>query len=190
MLSLFVPLAPAAAQETPTDEINRYYDVLYEAWRNASELGFQGRYDLLEPAIQDTFNMPYIAEFTTGRYWRDFDDSQKAVMTDAVTRLSTATYASRFDEYSGEEFRVLSERETQRGDLLVLTNIIDSAGEPVDINYLMREDGDSWRIVDIYLDGSISELATRRSEFTSVLNRSGFDGLISAIDKRVAALSE
>ncbi|MCP4330984.1 MAG: hopanoid biosynthesis protein HpnM [Alphaproteobacteria bacterium] len=178
------------AQDTPSGEIERYYDVLHDAWTRADELGFSGRFELLEPAIRDTFNMPYIAQFTVGRYWKKLTDDQRVVLIDAVTRLSAATYASRFDKYSGEQFKVLSESQTDRGDLLVLTNIIDSKGDPVDINYLMRQNSEDWRIIDIYLKGSISELATRRSEFTSVMKREGFDGLISAINKKVAGLEE
>jgi phospholipid transport system substrate-binding protein len=190
-LSLIVvlPSAHAAAEPTPSEEIQKYYDVLYDTWRRAEELGFQGRFELLEPAVRQTFNMDYIAQFTVGRYWKKLNDQQKLTLIEAVTRLSAATYASRFDEYSGEEFVILNQKETKRGDLLVLTNIIDSKGKPVRINYLMRKDKEAWRIVDIHLKGSISELATRRSEYTSVMKRQGYDGLITAIDKRIASLA-
>jgi phospholipid transport system substrate-binding protein len=190
-LSLIVvlPSAHAAAEPTPSEEIQKYYDVLYDTWRRAEELGFQGRFELLEPAVRQTFNMDYIAQFTVGRYWKKLNDQQKLTLIEAVTRLSAATYASRFDEYSGEEFVILNQKETKRGDLLVLTNIIDSKGKPVRINYLMRKDKEAWRIVDIHLKGSISELATRRSEYTSVMKRKGYDGLITAIDRRIATLA-
>jgi phospholipid transport system substrate-binding protein len=190
-LSLIVvlPSAHAAAEPTPSEEIQKYYDVLYDTWRRAEELGFQGRFELLEPAVRQTFNMDYIAQFTVGRYWKKLNDQQKLTLIEAVTRLSAATYASRFDEYSGEEFVILNQKETKRGDLLVLTNIIDSKGKPVRINYLMRKDKEAWRIVDIHLKGSISELATRRSEYTSVMKRKGYDGLIAAIDRRIATLA-
>lgn len=189
LLGLTTP-AHASAQDTPSQEIEQYYGVLEDAWRRADELGFDGRFDLLVPAIQNVFNMPYIAQFTVGRYWNGLTDQQKTELTNAVTRLSAATYASRFDNYSGEQFKVLEERQTSRGDLLVLTNIIDSKGEPVDVNYLMRDQDGDWQIVDVYLKGSISELATRRSEFTSVLKREGFDGLIAAINKLIDGLSD
>ena len=189
-LIVLLPSVQAAAEPTPTEEIQKYYDVLYDSWQRADELGFKGRFDLIEPAIRQTFNMGYIAQFTVGRYWKHLNDDQKAGLTEAVTRLSAATYASRFDKYSGEKFVILDQKETSRGDLLVLTNIIDSKGKPVDINYLMRKDEEAWRIVDIHLKGTISELATRRSEYMSVMKRQGYDGLMSAIDNRIAALAD
>ena len=189
-LIVLLPSVQAAAEPTPTDEIQKYYDVLYDTWQRAEELGYDGRFKLLEPAVRQTFNMGYIAQFTVGRYWKQLNDEQQAALVEAVTRLSAATYASRFDKYSGEQFVVLDQKETSRGDLLVLTNIIDSKGKPVDINYLMRKNDEAWRIVDIHLKGTISELATRRSEYMSVMKRQGYDGLMSAIDKRIAALAE
>ena len=188
-LIVLLPSVQAAAETAPTEEIQKYYDVLYDTWQRADELGFKGRFDLLEPAIRQTFNMGYIAQFSVGRYWKKLNDEQQGALVEAVTRLNAATYASRFDKYSGEKFVILDQKETKRGDLLVLTNIIDSKGKPVDINYLMRKHEETWRIVDIHLKGTISELATRRSEYTSVMRRQGYDGLISAIDKRIAALA-
>jgi phospholipid transport system substrate-binding protein len=58
----------------------------------------------------------------------------------------------------------------------------------VAIRYLMRQDGADWRINDVYLDGKISELATRRSEFSSVLRQQGIDGLISTLNRKADAL--
>ncbi|HEX6840514.1 MAG TPA: ABC transporter substrate-binding protein, partial [Stellaceae bacterium] len=67
---------------------------------------------------------------------------------------------------------------------LVETRIVKPDGEPVSINYLMRHDGDGWRIGDVYLTGTISELATRRAEFSSVLRSQGVDGLIQALNRK------
>ena len=192
-LALFAltPSAPAAAAEaTPSEEIQSYYDVLYDVWRRADELGFAGRFERLEPVIRRTFNMGFITQFSVGRYWAGLSGEQQTTLVEAVTRLNAATYASRFDSFSGESLIVLDEKETKRGDILVLTHIIDSEGEPVEINYLMRKQDETWQVVDVHLDGVISELATRRSEFTSVMKREGFDGLLVAIDKIIAALGE
>ena len=54
------------------------------------------------------------------------------------------------------------------------------------LNYLLRQNAGIWRIFDVYLDGSISELATRRSEYTSILDDQGFDGLIDRLEERIA----
>lgn len=175
----------AHAAPEPKDIILRYYEALRDVMERSDELGFEGRYGRLEPVIEETFNLAFMAEFTTGRYWKDFDETQRQAVIEGMKSLSTATYAARFDKYSGEKFDVLEERTTDRGDLIVLTHIVDSKGDPVGINYLMRRNEEEWGIIDVYLKGTISELATRRSEFTSVLRSQGHEGLIAAIDKLV-----
>ena len=62
--------------------------------------------------------------------------------------------------------------------VMVRSQIIKANGEPVNVDYMMRRTGDSWLISDIYLDGAISEVATRRSEFATILKSQGIDGLI------------
>src|SRR5262249_35245012 len=49
--------------------------------------------------------------------------------------------------------------------------------------------GDTWLISDIYLDGAISEVATRRSEFGAILKHEGFDGLIAALNRKANTLT-
>lgn len=190
LVTALIQVAPAAAQEGPKEVIQRYYDVLYDVMRNAQALGFDGRYERIEPAIENTFNLPFIASFSVGRYWDSLGDSEREKLVDAVKRLSAATYAARFDDYSGEQFEVVDSKETERGDLLVLTNIIDSKGKPIGINYVMRQKDGEWKIVDVFLKGTYSELATRRAEFTSVIRRQGYDQLLAVIDQKVGSLRE
>jgi phospholipid transport system substrate-binding protein len=73
----------------------------------------------------------------------------------------------------------------------VETTLTPKGAEPVVLNYLMRNTaGDGWRIVDIFLTGTISELATRRSEFTAILKSDGADGLVKALTKRIEDLKK
>jgi phospholipid transport system substrate-binding protein len=75
------------------------------------------------------------------------------------------------------------------GGTIITSQIVKSNGEPVNVNYLMRNNGGTWQIADVYLDGTISELATRRSEFASILRTGGINGLIQALNTKANALS-
>ena len=68
------------------------------------------------------------------------------------------------------------------------SQIIKASGEPVNVDYMMRRNGDRWLISDIYLDGAISEVATRRSEFAAILRTDGVDGLITNYPARLRAV--
>ena len=68
---------------------------------------------------------------------------------------------------------------------MVQTRIVKSDGETTTLNYLMRQNQGSWQISDVYLDGTISQLAIQRSEFHSILRRDGIDGLVMALTRKV-----
>ena len=72
---------------------------------------------------------------------------------------------------------------------MVRNQIIKASGEPVKIDYIMRCNGESWLVSDIYLDGAISEVATRRSEFSAILKNDGIDGLIAALNRKADVLT-
>jgi phospholipid transport system substrate-binding protein len=58
----------------------------------------------------------------------------------------------------------------------------------VAINYVLHDNDTAWQIRDIYLTGTISELATRRSEFTAVLRTGGIEALIAQLNKKADEL--
>ena len=188
---LWSGLAPAVAQAhdgPPSAVVEAYYSVLLNAMQNAKKLGFEGRFKMLEPVMKDTFDLQFMAHYAIRDYWDKLTKEQKDKLVSEFARLSAATYAARFDDYTGEKFKVLKSETTPQNDTFVYTQIVKSNGEPVAINYLLRKRTDDWRIIDVYLRGTISELAKWRADFTSVISRDGYDGLIAAIDKKVKAL--
>jgi phospholipid transport system substrate-binding protein len=172
--------AEPAAAATP---VRGFYDTLLNTMQQGDKLGQSGRFAALEPVVQRTFDIPYMTRMAVGPSWSSLSDAKRRQVTEAFGRYITATWASRFDSYSGEKLEVAGAK-PYGASQLVETRIVKSDGEPVSINYLMRRDGDGWRIGDVYLTGTISELATRRAEFTSVLRSQGVDGLIDALNSK------
>ena len=100
----------------------------------------------------------------------------------------SAIYADRFGNYAGQKLVVTGEQPAPSG-VMVRSQIIKANGEPVKVDYMMRCSGDNWLISDIYLDGAISEVATRRSEFAAILKTEGVDGLTSALNRKAEVLA-
>ena len=73
--------------------------------------------------------------------------------------------------------------------VMVRSQIVKTNGELVTVNYMMHRNGNSWLISDIYLDGAISEVATRHSEFAAILKSQGIDGLIAALNRKADILT-
>jgi len=66
---------------------------------------------------------------------------------------------------------------------------VKSDGELIHLSYLMRQNDGVWQIADVYLNGTISELATRRSEFSSIIRAQGIDGLLAVLDNKTERLA-
>ena len=115
-------------------------------------------------------------------------ESQRRQVTDGFGRYISAIYADRFDSYSGQKLQVTGEQ-PNTGGVTVRSQIIKASGEPVKVDYTMHRNGDAWLISDIYLDGAISEVATRRSEFAAILKNDGIDGLIAALNRKADILT-
>ena len=110
---------------------------------------------------------PRCRRIAVGSSWSTLTPQQQAGITNAFTRMTIATYASRFDGFSGEQFQILETIDRPNGDKIVKTQIVKSDGGTVPLNYLMRKSGSDWKVVDVYLDGTISELGKSPSRVRS-----------------------
>jgi phospholipid transport system substrate-binding protein len=129
-----------------------------------------------------------MARLSIGPAWAGLSETQRQQMTESFGRYISAIYADRFDSYAGQKLEVTGEQPAPSG-VMVRSQIIKANGEPVKVDYMMRRSGDSWLISDIYLDGAISEVATRRSEFAAILKNDGIDGLIAALNRKADILT-
>lgn len=187
---LLVCGAGGVSAASPKDLIQKLNATFIEVMKNAATLGYDGRYAALEPVLTDAYDFPEMTRVSSGRYWRDLTDPQKQQLIEMFKAYSLATYAARFDGFSGERFEVLDENPAPANSIRVNNQIVQANGEPIRIDYLLRPHGADWRIVDVYLKSSVSELAVRRSEFTSVLAKQGFDGLIAALKAKIAGFQK
>jgi phospholipid transport system substrate-binding protein len=128
-----------------------------------------------------------MARLSVGSSWASLTEAQRQV-TESFRRYISAIYADRFDSYAGQQLQVTGEQPAVVG-VMVHSQIVKANGEPVNVDYIMRRTGDSWLISDIYLDGAISEVATRRSEFAAILKSQGIDGLIAALNRTADILT-
>jgi|TARA_B100000614_G_scaffold198023_1_gene179226 phospholipid transport system substrate-binding protein len=177
---------PAAAEQGPEKTVGELYDVLLDSMKRAEELGYAGRYAQIQPVVENTFALKDMAERSTARYWKDLSDEQRETLVDKFEAMTVATYASRFDGYSGQSFVIDGVEDSARGRMLVKTHIVRPNDDDVPLIYVMEQTDGAWKIVDIFLNGKFSEMATRRSEYTAVLKRDGFSGLITALDAKIA----
>ena len=175
-------VAPARAADDPAVVRTRAYcDALIESMKSAKKTPVRKRYENLEPAIRTMFDLPAMTRLTVGPAWTTMSADDQQAIVDAFSRFTIATYAFRFDGYSGEHFEVDPSPEVRGENRLVRTTLVKASGDPVPLNYLMHAATGGWKATDVYLNGTISELATRRSEFASLLRSGGPAALIDRL---------
>jgi phospholipid transport system substrate-binding protein len=162
-------------------------DALLTAMKRGPALGYAGRRDLLTPEIQRDLDLAFMTRIVVGPPWRSLGPGDRQNLMEAFSAYSIATYAQRFKSYSGERFEVdPSPTVLPSGDCIVHTKLFTSDPQPVQLDYLMRKSGDRWRIIDVYLSGTISEMAARRSEYSTVLRQGGAAALVALLRKKAA----
>ena len=184
LLAVIFIAAPARADNTPESLVRGLYDQLITSMKQGNELGFGGRYKKIDPVIRTAFNLPLMARLSVGTSWGSASLEEQANLIDAFSAFSISTYASRFASYDGEQFTVLGQKKTANG-IVVETTIKPKNSDAVSLNYLLRPDEKGvYRIVDVFLNGTISELATRRAEFSSIARREGISALLNSLGQK------
>jgi len=178
----------AAAQDTgdPKAIVQGFYDALEDTMKQGEQLGFEGRFKKLEPVIHETFDVPVMAKIAVGAEWTNLTADEKSKLLEAFDRYMITTYAARFKAYKGQKFEVGEVKQPAENRALVETRLIRANGDPIALNYLFRpDDNGSWKIIDVYLSGAISEMARMRSDFSATVTKGGASALIAALDKKI-----
>jgi phospholipid transport system substrate-binding protein len=174
--------AKAAASDPAGQRIETFYATLLDTMKRGHELGMKGRYQALSSAIEQTFDFSTMLKFIVGPTWTTMSESDHKSLIEAFRRMTTANYASNFDSFDGQRFDVDPNVQTKSGDRFVQTTLVPKADKPVPFVYRMRDTGNGWKAIDIYLNGYVSELTTRRSDFASTLTSGGAPALVKKLN--------
>jgi phospholipid transport system substrate-binding protein len=180
------PPIRAQALNPAARHIQSYYQQLLPTIQQAGRLSVRERDRRFTPAISSAFDLPTMTRLAVGPAWSSFSGAQQAAVRDAFAHFIIADYASQVSDYSGESFVVepQTSAESRGGGEIVKTKLLQPGGRTVTINYLVR----GGRVIDVYLNGTVSDLATRRDEFASIIASGGADALIKRLHDRTQSL--
>src|SRR5215468_5265744 len=129
-----------AAPPSGGDTVQGLYDALVSTMKNGRALGQSGRFTQLEPVIRRSFDIAAMARLSVGSSWATLTEAQRQQVTDGFARYIAAIYADRFDSYAGQKLEVTGEQPSGAG-VMVKSQIIKANGEPVRVDYMMRQNG-------------------------------------------------
>lgn len=177
--------AHAQAADPAVQPVQKFYDTLLETMKQGKQLGIKGRYEKLKPVIEQSFDLPGMTRLSVGPAWNTMSPQDQQALTAALSRYTIANYASNFDSYSGEKF-VVDPTSTTRGNDRIVTSKLVTGKETIPFNYRMRQAGSSWKVIDIFLNGYVSQMAKQRSDFGATVQSGG----AAALEKKLGSLSD
>jgi phospholipid transport system substrate-binding protein len=184
---------PIAAHAAPSDpaltQIDAFQQTLLEAMKSGGTP--QSRFTRLEPAVKSTFDLPAMARFAVGPTWTTIAATDQTAIVKAFSRMSVAQYARNFDSYSGQQFKLDPAVQARGAERLVKSELISpGSATPTTFVYRMRQASQAgqagWKIIDVFYNGSVSQLTTMRADFAGSLKQGGADALV----KKLNALSD
>ncbi|GAB4284264.1 MAG: ABC transporter substrate-binding protein [Deferrisomatales bacterium] len=184
---LWGPVAFGAGPGGPRQVVEELHATLLQVMRAARELGYEGRLRRLDPVVRRAFDFPAIARLAIGHHRRELSERELEEWVETFARFSVALYAARFDGYSGERFEVLSLEDLSRGRALVRTRLLRPGRDPVHLDYVLRPAEGGWKIVNVVAEG-VSDLSLKRAEYTSILEKEGFRGLLERVREKTREL--
>jgi phospholipid transport system substrate-binding protein len=189
-----LPMQRAAAQSVdaggPTAPVRRLNDALLAVMRQGRQVPFAQRFNALAPVVEQSFDLTKVLADSVGLRWSTVPDDQKSRLLAAFRRYTISSYAANFDSYAGQRFEIAPDpRQIGGGQVVVETRIVPEHGSPTRLSYVMRQEGGTWKAVDVLADGSISRVAVQRSDFRHLLSTGGVQALVDGLQTKVANLS-
>jgi phospholipid transport system substrate-binding protein len=181
----------AAAPDAVTGPVAELNAALLALMKAGHAVPFATRYVQLAPVIDRVFDLPAILKASVGLRWATLAQDDQARLLDAFRSYTVSSYVANFDGYGGQRFVILPNRQSVGEKMVVATQIVPVSRTPARIDYVLHPDqgGGPWKIVDIMLDGSISQVAVQRSEFYGLLGDGGVAKLIATLQRKTADLS-
>jgi len=192
--ALLTALSPAyAGQILPqhadaVQVVQRFDDAMLDILKHSAELDYKARLERFKPSLEANFDLPFMAEKAVGSYWEKLNEEERKRWVNAFTAFMAANYASRLNKYSDQKFEVVGSEAAANDTAIVQTQVIDPGNDNVDLSYRMRLGTNGWRIIDIYYNGTVSELALRRADYAAVLKKDGFEALLASVNRKIADL--
>jgi phospholipid transport system substrate-binding protein len=181
--------APVRAAEAPAAVVEKLHAGLLGVLKDSGTLTYEQRFDRLAPVLHSTFDLTFMAEKVVGRAWKGLDAEDRAHWVATFKKFTTANYAGRFVGFTGQSFETLGVEDGTNQTRMVKTRLVNPADENVALSYRLRQVDGGWRIIDVYLENTVSELALRRTEYAVVLKREGFPRLLELVDSKIADLA-
>jgi len=191
IVSTTVAMAPVAyADQSSTDVVKSLVNPALEILNDKSSPLKDRQQKLRQLVSSDVFDYTAMARSALGLHWKDINDQQRQDFTQVFTAFLRDSYISRIQDFSVQQVNYLGASDLGDGRSEVKTTIEQPGGAaPVQVNYMLRQEGGKWQIYDVTVD-NISIAANYRNQFNRVINNQGFDTLMADLKRKQQGLED
>lgn len=182
------PSMSKADPDSPKTTVAAYHTGMLQALQRDEANTVQGRYDLFSPVMDAAFDFETMVKTVAGQHWRNADAADQAALLAAFRRVSVATYANRFKDLPPDAAFVIQNVKQGPRRMKLVESTLQAGKKPVALTYVVRNSQAGWQIIDVLLDGGISELALRASEYARTLATGGTKALQATLDAQADGL--
>jgi phospholipid transport system substrate-binding protein len=184
----YAPASFAQASDPAAARIESFDAALIKTMQAGKAVGASGRAKVIGPTVEQTFDLPFMTRVAVGPDWTKMSPADQEALQKAFSRYTVANLAKNFSDYSGQKLDLDGPVIDRGADKIVKTKLTNPGGSPVSLAYRMRQDGGAWKVIDVFYNGSISQLTTQRSDFASTLKNGGAKALISKLESQTDKL--
>jgi phospholipid transport system substrate-binding protein len=174
--------AYAQSTDPAASKIETFDAAVIKTLQAGKAAGAAGRAKVVGPAVEQTFDLPFMTRLAVGPDWAKMSPDDQAALQKAYARYAVANWAKNFDSYSGQKLDLDGAVIDRGGDKLVKTKLTGPGMTPVPLAYRMRDTGSGWKVIDVFYNGGISQLNAQRSDFASTLQGGGAKALVAKLD--------
>jgi phospholipid transport system substrate-binding protein len=180
--ALLAGAAYAQASDPAAAKIESFDAAVIKTLQAGKAAGAAGRAKVVGPAVEQTFDLAYMTRVAVGPDWTKMSPDDQAALQKAYARYAVANWAKNFDNYNGQKLELDGPVQDRAPDKVVKTKLTGPGSSPVSLMYRMRDTGSGWKVIDVYYNGGISQIATQRSDFMSTLQAGGAKALVAKLD--------
>ncbi len=187
---LFLPIAVQPASATTKAGAIQHVQLLGEQAFGAvqrNDMTLDKREAILADKLSQGFDLPLIARFVLGRYWRPATPDQRDSYVDLYGKFVVKSYSKNLGGFAGSSFDVVGAEPIGKSDFLVMTILRRKSGSPFKTGWRVRLIDEKYKIIDVIVEG-VSMAVTQRQEFASVLKRDGVERLLQILSAKVGRM--
>ncbi len=150
---------------------------------------FAARSAGLTPVVAQSYDLATVTKNSVGFLWSTLPAAQQQQLVELIGQFTITSYASQFNAFGGETFTVSpTEKPLGQGFIVRSTLQPGGGGDPVELDYAVHNTPQGWRITDVLLGGTISQVALHESDFSSLVSSGDASRLIAALQTKIAKL--